>query len=36
MRDVDTGKDLPDLIKWVKFSGASWSKDGKGFLLQPL
>jgi len=31
VRDVDTGKDRPDLIKWVKFSGASWSKDGKGF-----
>lgn len=31
VRDVDTGKDLADLIKWVKFSGASWSKDGKGF-----
>jgi len=31
VRDVDTGQDLPDLIKWVKFSGASWSKDGKGF-----
>ena len=31
VREVDTGKDLPDLIKWVKFSGASWSKDGKGF-----
>ena len=31
VRDVDTGKDLPDVIKWVKFSGASWSKDGKGF-----
>jgi len=31
VRDVDSGKDLPDLIKWVKFSGASWSKDGKGF-----
>jgi len=31
VRDVDTGKDIPDLIKWVKFSGASWSKDGKGF-----
>ena len=31
VRNVDTGKDLPDLIKWVKFSGASWSKDGKGF-----
>ncbi len=31
VRDVKTGKDLPDVIKWVKFSGASWSKDGKGF-----
>jgi prolyl oligopeptidase len=31
VRDVDTGKDLPDLIKWVKFSNASWTKDGKGF-----
>jgi len=31
VRDVATGKDLPDVIKWVKFSGASWTKDGKGF-----
>jgi prolyl oligopeptidase len=31
VRDVDTGKDLDDVIKWVKFSGASWTKDGKGF-----
>lgn len=31
VRDVDTGKDLPDVIKWVKFSGASWTKDDKGF-----
>jgi prolyl oligopeptidase len=31
VRDVDTGKDLPDDLKWVKFSGASWTKDGKGF-----
>jgi prolyl oligopeptidase len=31
VRDVDSGKDLPDVIKWVKFSGASWTKDGKGF-----
>jgi prolyl oligopeptidase len=31
VRDVETGKDLPDVIKFVKFSGASWSKDGKGF-----
>jgi prolyl oligopeptidase len=31
VRNVDTGNDLPDLIQWVKFSGASWTKDGKGF-----
>lgn len=31
VRDVDTGKDLPDVLKWVKFSGASWTKDDKGF-----
>jgi prolyl oligopeptidase len=31
VRDVDTGKDLPDVIKWVKFSGASWTKDNRGF-----
>ncbi len=31
VRDVDTGKDLPDVIEWSKFSGASWRRDGKGF-----
>src|SRR6201997_4611330 len=31
VRDIDSGKDLSDLIKWVKFSGASWTKDDKGF-----
>lgn len=31
VRDIDTGSDLPDLIEWVKFSGASWAKDGSGF-----
>lgn len=31
VRDVETGQDLPDVLKWVKFSGASWTKDGKGF-----
>lgn len=31
VRDIDTGKDLTDDLKWVKFSGASWSKDNKGF-----
>ncbi len=31
VRDVSTGKDLDDHIRWVKFSGASWTKDGSGF-----
>lgn len=31
VRDVETGKDLPDQINWVKFSGASWSHDHTGF-----
>lgn len=31
LRDVATAKDRPDVLKWVKFSSASWSRDGKGF-----
>jgi prolyl oligopeptidase len=31
VRNIETGQDLPDTIKWVKFSGASWTPDGKGF-----
>ena len=31
VRDVRTGADLGDHLKWVKFSGVSWTKDGKGF-----
>jgi len=31
VRDVATGKDLPDIIRWVKFSGVSWTEDGRGF-----
>ena len=29
--DVETGKPLADELKWIKFSGASWTADGKGF-----
>jgi prolyl oligopeptidase len=31
VRDIATGKDLSDHLKWVKFSGAAWTKDGSGF-----
>ncbi len=31
VRDVATGKDLPDEIKWVKFSEVAWLPDGSGF-----
>ncbi|GET37402.1 prolyl oligopeptidase family serine peptidase [Microseira wollei] len=31
VRDVETGEDLSDSIKWIKFSGASWTHDGQGF-----
>ena len=29
--DTATKELLPDHIKWVKFSGANWTKDGRGF-----
>lgn len=29
--DVDSGKVLPDEVKWVKFSNLAWAKDGSGF-----
>ena len=31
VRDVATGQDLADHLKWVKFSGASWTHDHQGF-----
>jgi prolyl oligopeptidase len=31
VRDVETGKDRPDQLDWIKFSGAAWKKDGSGF-----
>jgi prolyl oligopeptidase len=31
VREVETAKDLADHVNWVKFSGASWTPDGKGF-----
>jgi len=31
VRDVETGADLSDHLRWIKFSGASWTHDGAGF-----
>ncbi len=31
VRDVASGKDTSDHIRWVKFSGVAWSQDGTGF-----
>src|SRR5512133_3074839 len=31
VRDVATGQDKDDHVKWSKFSGAAWKKDGSGF-----
>lgn len=31
IRDVTTGKDLKDLVQWVKFSSIAWLPDNRGF-----
>ena len=31
VRDIATGEDTDDHVQWVKFSGASWTHDHKGF-----
>ncbi len=31
VRDVASSVDLPDVVRWSKFSGAAWKKDGSGF-----
>jgi prolyl oligopeptidase len=31
VRDIESGKDLEDHVKWVKFSSTAWTHDGKGF-----
>lgn len=31
IRNVKTGEDLPERIKWVKFSSLTWTLDNKGF-----
>ena len=31
VRNIETGEDSADCLKWIKFSGASWTKDNQGF-----
>ena len=31
IRDLDTGLDLADHLRWIKFSGVSWTHDHQGF-----
>src|SRR5258706_16072439 len=31
VRELATGRQLRDVVKWVKFSGIAWTEDGKGF-----
>ena len=31
VRDVASGADLPDIVRWSKFSNAAWRRDGSGF-----
>jgi prolyl oligopeptidase len=31
VRDIATGSDMTDVLHWIKFSGASWARDGSGF-----
>lgn len=31
VKDIASGLDEPDVLQWIKFSGASWAADGTGF-----
>ncbi|MEI6736971.1 MAG: prolyl oligopeptidase family serine peptidase [Pseudomonadota bacterium] len=31
VRDLNSGRDMPHKVEWVKFSTAEWTPDGKGF-----
>ncbi len=31
IKNIETGENLPEVLNWSKFSGASWAKDSSGF-----
>jgi prolyl oligopeptidase len=36
VKDLATGKDLPDHLQWMKFTPIAWTHDGKGFYYERL
>lgn len=36
IRDVDSGEDLPEVLRWCKFAGIAWQPDGSGFFYDRL
>jgi prolyl oligopeptidase len=34
VRDIASGKDLPDVVRWSKFAGVAWTTDQRGFYYQ--
>src|SRR3989454_10781230 len=32
VRELGTGTELPDVIRWVRSLSVAWTKDGRGFL----
>ena len=31
VRDIATGRDTGDVLRWIKFSGPAWTRDSRGF-----
>lgn len=31
VREVESGRDLPDAVRWMRFSSLAWTRDAKGF-----
>ncbi|HEX5725558.1 MAG TPA: prolyl oligopeptidase family serine peptidase [Longimicrobiaceae bacterium] len=31
VREIDSGRELADSLRWIKFSGAAWTHDDRGF-----
>jgi prolyl oligopeptidase len=31
VRDIDSGKDIPDLVRWTKFTSIAWKHNNSGF-----